>query len=43
MPPKEAVALLRTAGVRRALVSSFNDDGNQMQYAEAIFGNMLKK
>ena len=35
MPPKEAVALLRKAGVKRALVSSSNDDGNQMLYAEA--------
>jgi hypothetical protein len=29
MPPKEAIALLRKAGVKRALVSSTNDDGNQ--------------
>lgn len=35
MPPKEAVALLRKAGVKRALVSSTNDDGNQMLHAEA--------
>src|SRR5262249_40022379 len=30
VPPKEAIALLRKAGVKRALVSSSNDDGNQM-------------
>ncbi len=35
MPPKEAIALLRKAGVKRALVSSSNDDGNQKLYAEA--------
>jgi len=35
MPPKQAIALLRKAGVKRALVSSSNDDGNQMLYAEA--------
>ncbi len=35
MPPKEAIALLRKAGVKRALVSSTNDDGNQKLYAEA--------
>ena len=35
MPPKEAIALLRKAGVTRALVSSSNDDGNQKLYAEA--------
>ena len=29
IPPKEAIALLRKAGVKRALVSSTNDDGNQ--------------
>ncbi|MBL8702880.1 MAG: amidohydrolase [Alphaproteobacteria bacterium] len=29
-PPAEAVAILRKAGLRRALVSSSNDDGNQM-------------
>ena len=33
--PKEAVALLRTAGVLRALVSSSSDDGTQKLYAEA--------
>lgn len=35
VPPKEAIALLRRAGVRRALVSSSNDDGNQKLFAEA--------
>jgi hypothetical protein len=35
VPPKIAVALLREAGVKRALVSSSNDDGNQMLAAEA--------
>ena len=35
LPPKDAIALLRKAGVKRALVSSSNDDGNQKLYAEA--------
>lgn len=35
VPPKEAIGLLRKAGVKRALVSSSNDDGNQKLYAEA--------
>lgn len=35
VPPKDAIALLRKAGLRRALVSSSNDDGNQKLYAEA--------
>ena len=35
VPPKEAIALMRRAGVKRALVSSSGDDGNQMLYAEA--------
>lgn len=35
LPPKEAVALLRRAGVSRALVSSANDDGTLMLLAEA--------
>ena len=35
LPPKEAIQLLRRAGVKRALVSSSNDDGNQKLYAEA--------
>jgi predicted TIM-barrel fold metal-dependent hydrolase len=34
MPPPEAIALLRKAGVRRALVSSSNDEGTQ-QLAKA--------
>jgi predicted TIM-barrel fold metal-dependent hydrolase len=35
VPPKIAVALLREAGVKRALVSSSNDEGNQRLAAEA--------
>lgn len=35
LPPKEAVALLRRAGISRALVSSANDDGTLMLLAEA--------
>jgi predicted TIM-barrel fold metal-dependent hydrolase len=35
VPPREAVALLRRAGVRRALVSSSDDDGTQKLLAEA--------
>lgn len=35
LPPKAAIALLREAGVRRALVSSSNDDGTLKLYAEA--------
>ena len=35
VPPKEAIAILRKAGVKRALVSSSNDDGTQKLYAEA--------
>jgi len=35
VPPKEAVALLRKAGVTRALVSSSDDDGTQKLLAEA--------
>jgi hypothetical protein len=34
-PPKQAAAILRQAGLKRALVSSSNDDGNQMLLAEA--------
>ena len=34
-PPRQAVAILRQAGLKRALVSSSNDDGNQMLLAEA--------
>ena len=33
--PKEVVGLLRKAGVKRALVSSSNDDGTQARYKEA--------
>ena len=35
VPPKEAIGLLRKAGIRRALVSSSNDEGQQRLYAEA--------
>ena len=35
VPPKEAIAILRKAGVKRALVSSSNDEGTQKLYAEA--------
>jgi hypothetical protein len=35
IPPKEAIARLRQAGVLRALVSSSSDDGTQKLYAEA--------
>jgi predicted TIM-barrel fold metal-dependent hydrolase len=35
VPPKEAVALLRKAGLKRALVSSSNDEGTQKLLAEA--------
>jgi hypothetical protein len=35
VPPKQAVELLRKAGVRRALVSSSDDDGTQKLLAEA--------
>ncbi|QQS12331.1 MAG: amidohydrolase family protein [Rhodospirillales bacterium] len=35
VPPKEAIAILKRAGVRRAMVSSSNDDGTQMLHAEA--------
>lgn len=35
LPPKKAIELLREAGVRRALVSSSDDDGTQKLYAEA--------
>lgn len=35
LPPKAAIELLRKAGVKRALVSSSNDDGNQKLVAEA--------
>jgi len=35
VPPREAVAILRKAGVSRALVSSSDDDGTQKLVAEA--------
>jgi hypothetical protein len=35
LSPKDAVALLRQAGLKRALVSSSSDDGTQKLYAEA--------
>jgi predicted TIM-barrel fold metal-dependent hydrolase len=35
LPPKEAIALLRKAGMVRALVSSSSDDGTQKLFAEA--------
>lgn len=34
-PPKEAIAILRKAGLKRAMISSSSDDGTQMLYAEA--------
>jgi hypothetical protein len=35
LPPQDAISLLRKAGVKRALVSSSNDDGTQALYAAA--------
>ena len=35
LPPQDAVALLRQAGLKRALVSSSDDDGTQRLLAEA--------
>ncbi len=35
LPPRDAVALLRKAGLKYAMVSSSSDDGTQMLYAEA--------
>ena len=35
LPPKEAVAILRKAGLKRALISSSGDDGQQRLHAEA--------
>ena len=35
LPPKDAIALLRKAGLKRAMVSSSSDEGTQMLYAEA--------
>jgi hypothetical protein len=34
-PPKAAIAILRKAGLKRAMVSSSSDDGTQMLHAEA--------
>lgn len=35
LPPKEAVAILRRAGLKAAMVSSSSDEGTQKLYAEA--------
>jgi hypothetical protein len=35
LPPKEAVALLRKAGLKRVMVSSSSDEGTQKLFAEA--------
>jgi hypothetical protein len=35
VPPRFAIDLMRKAGIKRALVSSSNDDGNQKLFAEA--------
>ena len=35
LPPKEAIALMRQAGLRRAMVSSSSDEGTQKLHAEA--------
>ena len=35
VPPKEAIAILRKAGVKRALISSSGDEGQQRLFAEA--------
>jgi predicted TIM-barrel fold metal-dependent hydrolase len=35
IPPRQAVALMRQAGLKRAMVSSSSDDGTQKLYAEA--------
>src|SRR3970040_1143530 len=35
VPPKAAIAILRQAGLKRALISSSGDDGQQRLYAEA--------
>jgi len=35
VPPKDAIAILRKAGLMRALISSSGDDGQQRLYAEA--------
>ena len=35
LPPKDAIAILRKAGLKRAMVSSSSDEGTQMLYNEA--------
>jgi hypothetical protein len=35
LPPKEAIAILRKAGLKRAMVSSSSDEGTQLLYQEA--------
>jgi hypothetical protein len=35
LPPKEAIALMRQAGLKQAMVSSSSDEGTQRLYAEA--------
>src|SRR5438132_10747865 len=35
VPPQQAIAILRKAGLKRALVSSSGDDGQQRLYAAA--------
>ena len=35
LPPKEAVALMRQAGLKRAMISSSSDEGTQMLFAQA--------
>jgi hypothetical protein len=35
LPPKDAIALMRQAGLKRAMVSSSSDEGTQKLYAEA--------
>ncbi len=35
LPPKQAVALMRQAGLKRAMVSSSSDEGTQLLFAEA--------
>lgn len=40
VPPAQAVAILRQAGLRGALVSSSNDEGTQMLVAQALAAGM---
>ncbi len=35
LPPVEAIKILRKAGLKKAFVSSSNDDGTQMLYEQA--------